>query len=78
MKKLAPILIVILVCIFMISYLFGMIAIAFAVKNIWVSILLGIVALCILGGIVGIIVTLLARLKEIDKEVEEKDDLSKY
>lgn len=57
-------------------YLGSMIIASFLTPR-WVSVILIIFALCILGTLIALIYTLISRLKEIDKE-DEEDDLSKY
>ncbi|MDA3845782.1 MAG: hypothetical protein PF505_04435 [Vallitaleaceae bacterium] len=75
-KKIAPIIIVIIMTSYLIVYAvaltFGMLSEVPA----FVSLMLGIGAIIVLIAIIGLIYTLVERLKEIDKE--DDDDLSKY
>lgn len=77
MKKVAPIIIVLIISNILLFYLLSIIIVAVLANNIFLSVILGCFALAILGLIVAFIITLRSRLKEIDKE-DEEDDLSKY
>jgi len=77
MRKLAPVIIVLLISGILLFYLLGIIVVAVIAKNILLSIILGCVAIGIVILVIAFFVTLQSRLKEIDKE-DEEDDLSKY
>lgn len=78
-KKIAPIIVTIIVGFFMLVYLGVILIASFSSKqkfDMYVYVILGLIATGILTSIIILIITLLKRLKEI--EDEDNDDLSKY
>ncbi len=76
MKKLAPIIIVMVIGSGLLLYFASFIIASFLTPG-WVTVILILSAVCVLGALIALIYTLISRLKEIDKE-DERDDLSKY
>lgn len=78
-KKIAPIIVTIIVGFFMLVYLSVILIASFSSKqkfDMYVYAILGLIATGILTSIIILIVTLMKRLKEIEEE--DNDDLSKY
>jgi len=75
-KKIAPIIIVVIMSCYLIAYA---IALTFGMLSDvpkFISVILGIASILVIIAIIGLIYTLVERIKEIDKE--DDDDLSKY
>ncbi len=77
MKKLAPIIVTIIVCAWIAVYTAGMIIAAKSETSLIGNILLFSVAIISGGTFFAMIWTLIIRLREINKE-EKEDDISKY
>lgn len=75
-KKVAPILIVIIMSLYILGYVFMLVTGMLSGAPIAFTIILGILAVMMCLAVVALIYTLVVRLKEIDKE--EDNDLSKY
>jgi len=74
LKKIAPIIVILVVCIGIFAWSAAAFIISFFTEGgSLIGLLLLIPGLCVIAAL---IVTLVTRIKEIDKE--EKDDLSKY